>query len=92
MVQQGKNTCGGGKSDPIMTGFTGRSFNFFGEVGKTYNLISSKNHQLSAKLKLAQMWNHNGTNMEVKASRTEALVYTAMCLIPKLTKSILDGC
>ena len=47
-----------------MTGFTGRSFNFFGKVGKTYNLISSMNHQLSARLKLAQMWNHNGTNMD----------------------------
>ena len=47
-----------------MTGFTGRSFNFFGQVGKTYNLISSMNHQLSARLKLAQMWNHNGTNMD----------------------------
>ena len=51
--------------DPILTGFTGRSFNFMGEVGKTYSLLSSKNHQLSAKLKLAPMWNHNGTNMEV---------------------------
>ncbi len=59
--------CGGGKSDPVMTGFSGRSFNFFGDVGKTYNLISSMNHQLSMKLKLAQMWNHNGTNMEVCA-------------------------
>ena len=57
--------CGGGKSDPVMTGFSGRSFNFFGDVGKTYNLISSMHHQLSMKLKLAQMWNHNGTNMEV---------------------------
>lgn len=94
-----------------MTGFTGRSFNFFGDVGKTYSLISSMNHQvgllaisllplgtiactsaaalsrrelsvnlleqqhmttymhpclpqLSARLKLAQMWNHNGTNMD----------------------------
>ena len=43
---QGSNTCGGGKSDPVMTGFTGRSFNFFGDVGKTYNLISSQNHQV----------------------------------------------
>jgi len=61
---QGSNTCGGGKSDPVMTGFTGRSFNFFGDVGKTYSLVSSMNHQLSARLKLAQMWNHNGTNMD----------------------------
>lgn len=60
--------CGGGKSDPIMTGFSGRSFNFFGDVGKTYNLISSMHHQLSMKLKLAQMWNHNGTNMMVSAA------------------------
>ncbi|CAL8463363.1 g2897 [Coccomyxa elongata] len=60
----GTRGCGGGKSDPVMTGFSGRSFNFFGDVGKTYNLISSMNHQLSMKLKLAQMWNHNGTNME----------------------------
>ena len=61
---QGKNTCGSGSNDPIMTGFTGRAFNFFGDVGKTYNLISSKNHQLSARLKLSVMSDHNGTTMD----------------------------
>lgn len=34
----------------MMTGFTGRSFNFYGDVGKTYNLISSQNHQVSRPL------------------------------------------
>ena len=47
-----------------MTGFTGRAFNFFGDVAKTYNLISSRNHQLSARLKLSVMSDHNGTTMD----------------------------
>ena len=47
-----------------MTGFTGRAFNFFGDVGKTYNLISSMNHQLAARLKLSVMSDHNGTTMD----------------------------
>ena len=63
-ILQGKNTCGSGSNDPIMTGFTGRAFNFFGDVGKTYNLISSMNHQLSARLKLSVMSDHNGTTMD----------------------------
>ena len=55
-----------GCADPIMTGFGGRSFNFIGEPDKIYNLISSKNHQMSAKLQFAQMWDHNGTTMSVR--------------------------
>ena len=74
--------CGGGKSDPIMTGFSGRSFNFFGEVNKTYNLISSAHHQLSMKLKLAQMWNHNGTNMMVSSCLSICpLLMPAICFL-----------
>ena len=57
-----------GCADPIMTGFGGRSFNFLGEADKIYNLISSKDHQMSAKLQFAQMWDHNGTTMSVRTS------------------------
>ncbi|EIE18014.1 hypothetical protein COCSUDRAFT_45691 [Coccomyxa subellipsoidea C-169] len=55
---------GGGNSDPVMYGFAGRAFNFMGDSGKIYNIISTLNIQVSMKLKLAQMWDHNGTNME----------------------------
>ncbi|BDA51370.1 hypothetical protein COCOBI_18-2470 [Coccomyxa sp. Obi] len=60
----GNPACAGGNSDPVMYGFAGRSFNFMGEVGKIYNIISTQTLQVSMKLKLAQMWDHNGTNME----------------------------
>ncbi|KAK9902757.1 hypothetical protein WJX75_005073 [Coccomyxa subellipsoidea] len=60
----GNPACAGGNSDPVMYGFAGRSFNFIGEVGKIYNIISTQTLQVSMKLKLAQMWDHNGTNME----------------------------
>jgi len=29
-----------------------------------YNVMSERNHQLSAKLKVGVMWDHNGTYME----------------------------
>ena len=64
-LQSWKTDCSRGVGDPILSGFTGRSFNFNGTVGKIYNLVSSKHHQLSTKLKPAPMWNHVGTNMEV---------------------------
>ncbi|CAL8463174.1 g2708 [Coccomyxa elongata] len=47
-----------------MTDFEGRSFEFVGEVGAHYNVISELNHQVSMKLKLGQMWDHNGTYIE----------------------------
>ncbi|BDA48425.1 hypothetical protein COCOBI_12-1040 [Coccomyxa sp. Obi] len=62
--ERGRGGKGGGKGDPIMTSFDGRSFEFFGQVGAYYNVISEKQHQMSMKLKLGQMWDHNGTYME----------------------------
>ncbi|CAL8466281.1 g5817 [Coccomyxa elongata] len=59
----GSTNCAGGNSDPVMYGFAGRAFNFMGEPGNIYNIISTLNIQVSMKLKLAQMWDHNGTNM-----------------------------
>ena len=41
----------------------GRAFEFMGEVGRFYNLISEQSHQLTMKLTLGQMWDHNGTYM-----------------------------
>ena len=38
----GNPACAGGNSDPVMYGFAGRSFNFMGEVGKIYNIISTQ--------------------------------------------------
>ncbi len=43
----GLANCGGGNSDPVMYGFAGRSFNFIGEVGKFYNIISTQNLQVT---------------------------------------------
>jgi hypothetical protein len=53
------NTPGGGSTvgttggttasvhgDPIMTGFDGRVFEFMGEPGKFYNIISERHHQV----------------------------------------------
>ncbi len=51
-------------TDPMMTTFDGRTFEFIGEVGAYYNVISEKQHQVSMKLKLGQMWDHNGTYMD----------------------------
>jgi hypothetical protein len=31
------------------------------QVGGYYNLISEREHQVSMKLKLGEMWDHNGT-------------------------------
>ena len=45
----------------------GRAFEFMGEVGKHYNLISEQTHQLTMRLKLGQMFDHNGTYMDVSA-------------------------
>ena len=43
----------------------GRSFEFMGDVGKFYSLISERSHQLTMRLKLGQMFDHNGTYMDV---------------------------
>ena len=45
--------------------FAGRSFEFMGDVGKFYSLISERSHQLTMRLKLGQMFDHNGTYMDV---------------------------
>lgn len=41
----GLSNCAGGNSDPVMYGFAGRSFNFMGDPGKIYNIISTQNMQ-----------------------------------------------
>lgn len=38
------------QGDPILQGFDGRSFEFLGEVGSYYNVISEKEHQVSLRL------------------------------------------
>ena len=45
--------------------YAGRSFEFMGDVGKFYSLISERSHQLTMRLKLGQMFDHNGTYMDV---------------------------
>ena len=35
-----------GRGDPIMTGFGGRAFEFLGQPGKIYSLLSEKYHQV----------------------------------------------
>ncbi|EIE23708.1 hypothetical protein COCSUDRAFT_47405 [Coccomyxa subellipsoidea C-169] len=55
---------GGGTGDPIMTGFDGRVFEFLGVPEAFYNIISERHHQVSTKLKLGELWDHNGTYME----------------------------
>ena len=46
--QNGLPSCAGGNSDPVMYGFAGRSFNFMGEVGKIYSIISTQTLQASS--------------------------------------------
>ncbi|CAL8471897.1 g11439 [Coccomyxa elongata] len=53
-----------GVGDPIFTGFAGRSFEFLGQPEHYYNVMSERNHQISTKLKVGVMWDHNGTYME----------------------------
>ena len=36
----------GGRGDPIMTGFGGRSFEFIGQPDTTYSLVSEKFHKV----------------------------------------------
>ena len=43
----GNPSCSGSVGDPVMYGFAGRSFNFIGDVGKIYNIISAENIQAS---------------------------------------------
>ena len=47
-----------------MTGFDGRAFEFLGQPRTFYSIISERHHQLSTKLKVGVMWDHNGTYME----------------------------
>ena len=42
-----QNTASG-KGDPYFTGFDQRVFEFMGQPGATYNLISERHHQASA--------------------------------------------
>ncbi len=42
----GATNCAGGNSDPVMYGFAGRAFNFIGEPGNIYNIISTLNIQV----------------------------------------------
>lgn len=44
----GSYTPPGGKGDPILTGFDLRSFEFMGEAGSFYNLVSEMHHQVDA--------------------------------------------
>lgn len=37
---------------------------FFGAVGEHYNIISELSHQVTMRLKLGQMWDHNGTYID----------------------------
>eukprot|EP00884_Botryococcus_braunii_P002192 jgi/Botrbrau1/11974/Bobra.0115s0010.1 len=51
--------------DPVFNTFDGQSFEFHGEVGKTYNIFSVPGEfMLYSKLKLGVMYDHNGTYME----------------------------
>jgi hypothetical protein len=52
---------GGGVTDPILTGFDGRSFEFLGEPDRFYNLYSDQQHQVNMKLFPGFVDNHNGT-------------------------------
>lgn len=36
------------RGDPLMTTFDGRTFQFMGDVGSCYNIISEKTHQVNA--------------------------------------------
>ena len=42
----GSASCAGANSDPVMYGFAGRSFNFIGDPGKIYSIISTQNLQV----------------------------------------------
>lgn len=43
---------------------------FMGEVGKFYNVISEQTHQLTVRLILSQMFDHNGTYMNASDCAT----------------------
>lgn len=62
---EGEDCKGGGKGDPVFTAFDGREFEFHGQPGHFYNLVSEKGaFQLSTLLKPASMFNHNGTYLK----------------------------
>ena len=45
----------GGRGDPIMTGFDGRSFEIIGQAGTIYSLISEKHHKVLTILLLMKL-------------------------------------
>ena len=45
----------GGRGDPIMTGFDGRSFEILGQAGSIYSLISEKHHKVLTTLLLIKL-------------------------------------
>lgn len=45
----------GGRGDPIMTGFDGRSFEIIGQAGAIYSLISEKHHKVLTILLLIKL-------------------------------------
>ena len=49
MLRQALHAAGNanGKGDPIMTGFGGRAFEFLGQPGSVYSLLSEKSHKVS---------------------------------------------
>ena len=51
----------GGKGDPILTGFDLRPFEFMGQPGSTYNLISEQRHQVRVRSSAEQPLQHEST-------------------------------
>ena len=45
----------GGRGDPIMTGFDGRSFEILGQAGSIYSLISETHHKVVSLLLLIKL-------------------------------------
>ena len=55
MLRQAHHAAGNaaGKGDPIMTGFGGRAFEFLGQPGSVYSLLSEKFHKVSTSAAIA---------------------------------------
>ncbi|EIE21423.1 hypothetical protein COCSUDRAFT_43159 [Coccomyxa subellipsoidea C-169] len=51
---------GSATADPIVSSFDGRTFEFFGKVGRFYNVIQDAEHQVSMRLKLGTVSDHEG--------------------------------
>ncbi|CAL8469662.1 g9203 [Coccomyxa elongata] len=56
----GTTGTGSAKADPIVSSFDGRTFEFFGKVGGFYNVIQDADHQVSMRLKLGTVTDHDG--------------------------------